>query len=458
MIAKRNTRSDFYKEIFVLVLPIVIQNLIVSSVSFADVLMLGQVDQTSLAASSLAGQVQFLLNVMYFGLNSALTILAAQYWGRQDKKTIAKILGMGLIICMGISTAVTILSLVCPEGLMRIWTNDTELIRYGAKYLRFVSLSYFFAGISQPYLTIMKSCERIRLSTVISAVTLGINVILNAVLIFGLLGSPAMGITGAAIATSVSRGIELLFCGADYMKQDIIPRDIMNMFAIPRELVSDFIRYSLPAFINDAMWGLAFNMNSIIMGHLGEDIVAANSIVTVVRDLVSTAGFGIAAASSIMLGKEIGFNELDKAKEDAASILKLSFVVGIVQGAVLLIFTPVIPGLAKLSATAAGYLRVMLLINTVYQLGAVLNTVLISSLFRCGGDSRYGMILDIICMWCFAVPLGLISAFVLRLPPLIVYILMCTDEFAKLPFALHHYKSKSWIKNLTRDFTATTQR
>lgn len=448
----RKTREGFYREIYVLVLPIVIQNLIVASVSFADVLMLGQVDQTSLAASSLAGQVQFLLNVVYFGLNSALTILAAQYWGKQDKKTIAKILGMGLIICMGISTIVTLLALACPGSLMRIWTNEPELIKYGSRYLRFVALSYFFAGISQPYLTIMKSCERVKLSTVISAVTLGINVVLNAVLIFGLLGFPALGIVGAAIATSVSRGNEFIICAWDFMRQKIIPKSMRNMFTIPRELTGDFIRYSLPAFINDAMWGLAFNMNSIIMGHLGEDIVAANSIVTVVRDLVSTVGFGISAASSIMLGKEIGFGELDRARDDASSILKLSFIVGVIQGIVLLIFTPVIPGLAKLSTTAAGYLRIMLLINTVYQLGAVINTVLISSLFRCGGDSRYGMILDIICMWCFAVPLGLISAFVLHLPPLIVYILMCTDEFAKLPFALHHYKSKNWIKNLTRDF------
>ena len=448
----KRVRQGFYREIYVLVMPIVIQNLIASSVSFADVLMLGRVDQTSLAASSLAGQVAFLLYVVYFGLNSALTILAAQYWGRQDKKTIAKILGIGLIISMTISTIVMVLALACPESLMRIWTDEPGLIAYGARYLRFVAPSYFFAGISEPYLSIVKSCERVKFSTIVSAITLGINVLLNAVLIFGLLGFPAMGIAGAAIATAVSRGIELIICGGDFLRQDIIPKSIRNMFTIPKELTGDFVRYSLPAFINDAMWGLAFNMNSIIMGHLGEDIVAANSIVTVARDLVSTVGFGISAAASIMLGKEIGCGDLERARDDASSILRLTFVIGLIQGFILLILTPVIPGLVKLSDTAAGYLRIMLLINTVYQLGAVVNTVLIASLFRCGGDSRYGMKLDIICMWCFAVPLGLISAFVLHLPPLIVYILMCTDEFAKLPFALHHYKSKDWIKDLTRDF------
>jgi Na+-driven multidrug efflux pump len=223
------------------------------------------------------------------------------------------------------------------------------------------------------------------------------------------------------------------------------------MFRIPRGLVEDFGRYSLPAFINDAMWGLAFNMNSIIMGHLGSDIVAANSVVAVARDLVTVVGFGISAASSIMLGKEIGENRLEDARKDASSIMRVALISSIISGLVLLAISPFIPGLVKISETAAHYLKIMLYINVVYQLGQIINTVLIASLFRCGGDSKYGMILDIACMWGFAVPLGLISAFVLKLPPLIVYILMCTDEFAKMPFAIHHYLAGNWIKNITRD-------
>ncbi len=450
---KHKPRKGFHRDLFVLVLPIVIQNLIASSVSMADVIMLGRVDQTSLSASSLAGQVQFLLYVVYFGLSSALTILAAQYWGKGDTKTIAKIFGIGLIMSMFFSTAAAVLALFCPGFVIRIWTDVPELIEAGKRYLRLVSASYFFGGISQPYLAIMKSCERVRISTVISVLTLGLNVILNAVLIFGLFGMPAMGIEGAALATSISRGVELLICIWDFFRQSIMPRSFLNMFTIPVSLVKDFGKYSLPAFINDAMWGLAFNMNSIIMGHLGSDIVAANSVVSVARDLVGTVGFGIAGAASIMLGKEIGENKLDMARHDATSIMWTTFYTGIVQGAVLLAASPFIPGLVKISDAADGYLRVMLYINVVYQMGQMINTILISSLFRCGGESRYGMILDIICMWCFAVPLGLISAFVLKLPPLAVYVLMCTDEFAKMPFALHHYKSGNWIRNLTRDFT-----
>lgn len=445
-------RDGFGRDLSSLVFPIVIQNLITSSVSMADVVMLGRVDQTSLSASSLAGQVQFLLNIIYFGLNSALTILAAQYWGKKDTRTISKILGIGLIISVLCSAAASVLALACPRFLMHIWTNVPELLNTGAVYLRFVALSYLFMGITQPYHTILKSCERVVFSTTVSAIALGANVCLNAILIFGLFGAPALGIRGAAIATVLSRVIEFSICLLDFLRQKILPKNLRDMFRIPGSLVRDFVRYCLPAFINDAMWGLAFNMNSIIMGHLGSDIVAANSIVTVARDLISVVGFGISSASAILLGKEIGMNDLSLARRDASSILRTALIITIVQGLVLFSLSPVIPGFVKLSSTAASYLRIMLYVNCVYQIGQVINTILISSYFRCGGDSRYGMILDLVCMWGIAVPLGLVSAFVLKLPPIIVYCLMCTDEFVKMPFALHHYFKGNWIRNLTRDY------
>ena len=448
----KNTRPGFGRDMYRLVLPIVIQNLITSSVSLADTVMLGQVTQTALSASSLAGQVQFLLNIVFFGLNSALTILAAQYWGKGDSKSIARIFGIGLIISLFCCGLATVLALFAPLAVIRIWTNVPELAEAGAKYLRVVALSYLFAGFSQPYLAIMKSCESVKLSTIVSSSTLILNVILNAILIFGLFGLPAMGIEGAALATTISRGVELVICAVDFVHQKLMPRSPLIIFRIPRQLLADFGKYSMPAFINDALWGLAFNMNSIIMGHLGSDIVAANSVVTVARDLLSVTGYGVSTASAILLGKEIGANQIKTARSDASSVMQVTVIVGIIQGILLLIVSPVIPGFVKISDTSKHYLRVMLWISCVYQFGQMVNTVLIASLFRCGGDSRYGMILDIVCMWGFAVPLGLLSAFVLKLPPLWVYALMCTDEFAKMPFALHHYKSGNWIRNLSRDF------
>ena len=446
-----SARKGFYRELFVLVIPIVVQNLISSSVTVADTLMLGNVDQTSLSASGLAGQLMFLINVMFFGLNSAITILASQYWGKKDVKVISKILGVGLIIGMVVTITFSALAFFVPKKVMWIWTDDPALIEAGAVYLRYVAPSYIFLGIFQPYISILKSCERVVFSTVISTIALLVNVVMNFFLIFGYGPFPDMGITGAAIATSLSCGSGALLCIIDFLRQKVIPKDLRVVFAIPGALILDFFRYPLPAFVNDIMWGLAFTVNSVIMGHLGSDIVAANAVVSSVRDLVTVVGFGIASAASIMLGKQIGENRLDRAKKDASSIVRVAIFSGIISGFVLLIISPFIPGLVDITEVAAGYLKIMLLINIAYQMGQIINTVLIASIFRCGGNSKFGMILDIITMWFFAVPLGLISAFVLKLPPLIVYVLMCTDEFAKMPFAVRHYLKGNWIRNITRD-------
>ena len=447
-------RKGFYRELFVLVIPIVIQNLIASSVSVADTLMLGNVDQTSLSASGLAGQVMFLINIMFFGLNSALTILASQYWGKKNVKVISKILGIGLIIAMVVTVCFSAAAFFIPRRVMWIWTDDPVLIAAGARYLRYVAPSYIFMSLVQPYLTILKSCERVVFSTAISTASLVINVVFNYLLIFGHGPFPEMGIEGAAVATSISCGLGALICLIDFLRQKVLPKSLRIMFGIPGALVVDFFKYSLPAFVNDVMWGLAFTVNSIIMGHLGTDIVAANAVVSSVRDLITVVGFGISAAASIMLGKEIGENRLDVAKKDASSIVRVTVFSGIIAGFVLLIISPFVPGLVEISETAVSYLKIMLYINIAYQMGQIVNTVLIASIFRCGGNSKYGMFLDIICMWCFAVPLGLISAFVLKLPPLIVYILMCTDEFAKMPFAVRHYLKGGWIRNITRENVA----
>ncbi len=448
---KGNAREGFHKELAALMLPIAVQNLITSAVSMADVVMVGQLNQTALSASSLAGQVAFVLFFVYYGMASSVTILAAQYWGKGDRRIVGKILGLGLYISMTVSITAALLAGFVPGTVMSFWTKDPELIETGARYLRFVALSYLFSGLTQPYIAVMRSCERVKFSMVLSMVTLSLNVVLNAVLIFGLLGFPAMGIEGAALATTISRGVELLICLVDFTRQKVLPRSIGNMLRVPRSLLQDFRKFALPAFLNDVLWGFAYNMNSVIMGHLGSDMVAANSLVTVVRDLVTTVGFGISSAAAIMLGKELGQNQAETARQDAGSLIRVTLLCSVVSGALLLILTPFIPSLAKVSEVSAGYMRFMLLMNVPYQAGMLINTLLIAAVLRCGGDTKYGMVIDISTMWGWAVPVGLLTAFVFKLPPLIVYVFMCTDEFVKMPFAVHRYRSGKWLQNITRE-------
>lgn len=451
----RMPRKGLYKEFSILVIPIIIQNLISASVSSADVVMLGMVGKTELSAASLAGQLQFILLIINFGIGSGLTVLASQYWGKRDTKTLSKIMGIGFIVAFFIAAGFFIAAFFFSEGVMRIFVGENEeLIALGESYLRFVSFSYLFMSISQVYLTMLKSMERVKFSSAVSIFTLFVNISLNAVLIFGLFGAPKLGVAGAALATSIARGIEIFICFIDSRRQRVLPVGLRDIFSIKKVLVFDFVRYSLPALINDVMWVLAYSFYSVIMGHIGSDMVAANSVVGVPMGLVSTVGFAIAGGSSILLGKELGQNRIEEAKRDADSIFLFTFLLTVAGAVVMILAKPIIMYFAgrmnDITPTALDYLNQMIYINAVYQMGQVINTLLIASFFRAGGDSRFGMIIDIITMWCFAVPVGYLAAFVFKLPPMTVYIIMKLDEFVKMPVEFRHYKNKKWLKNLTR--------
>lgn len=444
--------SAFNRNIIRLAVPIVLQNLVTFAVTSADVIMLGLVSQNSLAAGSLANQVMFILNLIFAGISSGVIMLAAQYWGKQDTKTIEQIMGIGMRLSVLISTVFFITAFFFPEFLMRIFTDDIDLILSGIPYLHVISFSYLFMSFSQVYLCSMRTVERVYFATAANAVALILNVILNAIFIFGLFGAPRLGIVGVALATVIARGVELAVCIIDNLIPKVIHFRIRTVFKFNKVLFSDFLKYSLPAFGNEIVWGVAFSMYSVIMGHLGGDMVAANAVVVVARNLGSVACFGIANAGAILLGKSMGSGNNETIKADSSHFIKITIIAAILGGVVIFLFRPVFIGMADLTDAAKGYLGIMLFINMYYILGQAVNTAFICGVFRAGGDSKWGFICDTVDMWCYAVPLGFISAFVLKLPPIWVYFLICTDEFVKIPFVYRHYKSYKWLKNITRDF------
>lgn len=444
--------SSFNKSILRLAVPIVLQNIVTTAVNSADVIMLGFVGQNALSAGSLANQVMFILQLVYTGISSGVIMLAAQYWGKKDTKTIEHIMGIGMQLSIFISSMFFIMAFFFPHVLMRIFTNDINLITEGIPYLRMVSFSYLFMSFSQVYLCAMRSIERVHFSTVTNAVALILNIIFNAVFIFGLFGAPKLGILGVALATVIARAVEFTICVIDNFIPKAIHFHIKNILEVNKILFFDFMKYSLPAFGNEIVWGVAFSMYSVIMGHLDSDIVAANAVVVVARNLGTVACFGIADAGAIILGKSIGSGNTDTIKSDSSHFVKITSMSAVVGGIVIFLLRPVFFTMADLTPTAKSYLGIMLFINMYYIVGQAFNTAMICGVFRSGGDSKWGFFCDIIDMWCYSVPLGFISAFVLKLPPMWVYFLICTDEFVKIPFVYKHYKSYKWLKNITRDF------
>lgn len=442
--------KSFYKDLRNVVQPMAIQNLISSAVNSADVIMLGYIGQTAIAASSLAGNVAFILFMISTGLSSGLVMLGAQYWGKKDTEAIKTLLGIGLRICCSVEIIVACIAAFYPRILMLIFTKNEALIAEGCRYLRAASFSYVCLSFSQMFQAGFKSIERVKIVTITSTTSLFLNIGLNAVFIFGLLGVPKMGITGVGIATSIARFIEMVICFIYAGRQTDIKFSVSCVFRRNKLLTRDFFKYSLPAVGNELVWGSAFAMYSVIMGHLGEDIVAANSVVNTVRQLGSVLCFGMAYGGAIVVGKYMGAGDMAVAERNASRLARVTIFSGVLGAVLLICLYPVLPYIADLNETAAHYRNILLFINAYSLIGASINTVLICGIFRAGGDSKFGFVADIINMWCVSVPLGLLAAFVFKLPPLWVYFILFLDEFEKMPFVIRHYFKKGWLRNITR--------
>lgn len=444
-------QDGFYRDLLTLVLPITFQNLMTAAVSGADVVMVGFVGQTALSAVSLASQIQFVLSLFYAGLTIGTTILVAQYVGKGEPSAVEQILGISVRFSMAISVCFAVFAIFLPGLLMGIFTSDPVLITAGIPYLKIVGISYLFMGISQMYLCIMKNVGKAVLSTLISSTTMVMNILLNGILIFGLFGAPALGITGAAVATAFSRLAELIWCLVISKSHGAVPFRLRYLWKTNPVLLKDFAKYASPVLGNELVWGCGFTMYTVIMGHLGSDAIAANSIANAVKNLVISFCLGISSGGAILLGIELGKGNLDRAKCYAARLCKASAISGALAGGLILLIKPAILEFMVLSQTAADCLSVMLSVCSYYVIAKAINSTVIAGIFCAGGDTKFGFFCDFIDMWVFAVPLGCFCAFVLKLPPEMVYFVISMDEIAKLPFVYRHYKKYGWLKNLTRE-------
>lgn len=445
--------QNFHRQMYKLLIPLVIQNLLNAAVSSCDVVMLNYVGQSSISAVSLAANYASVISMVYYGLGTGATLLCAQYYGKRDFQAIQVVEGIALRYSLMLTSMVSVLAFTAPQAMMRLFTEDAELIAIGGEYIRVMGITYLCWGILEIYMAVLRSIGRVTVCMVLNVMTFVLNILLNAVFIFGLLGAPRLGARGVAIATAASRVAELIGCFVVSAFSQDVKLKLSYMFRRNKLLTGDFIRLALPALGNDLSWGLAFSMYSVILGHLGNDAVAANSMVVVVRNLSSTFCFAVASAGGILLGNVMGEGKLDKAKDYASQVMKMTVLSGLAGAVILIACMPLVLRFAatSLSQTAMGYLKVMLWINTYYIMGGAVNTSLIAGVFRAGGDTRFGLICDTIDMWCYAVPLGFFAAFVLKLPVLWVYFLLCTDEFVKWPWVIAHYRSGKWAKNITRE-------
>lgn len=449
----RLDKKQFLLYAIQLAFPIMIQNLISTLVNSADTIMLGYVSQTAMAASSLANQYTFVLFCFYYGLSAGTSVLCAQYWGKGDKQTVERILGLASRVVILISLIFFSISFFFPGAVMRLFTSSPETIHEGIRYLKVLSFSFIFMGFAQIFVSALRSVGKVVFPSVIYVVSLLVNVLLNATFIFGLFGLPKLGVIGVALGTVSARVVEAVMC----IVYSAVSRDVKikleNLFRPSGVLFRDFIKISAPAVINDLVWGLAASTFTAILGHIGDDMVAANAVAVMVVNMGAIVCRGFANATTIIVSQTLGENRMEDAKVYAGRMLRLTFVVSLLGCGVILAIRPLMLWFYsdKLTPTALSYLGILMIMTTWRLVGEAVNTCLICGCFRGGGDSKFGMILDTIFMWGVAVPLMAVAAYVLKLPPIWVYFVMTLDELEKMPFIFIHYFKHKWMKNITRD-------
>ncbi|MCD8074959.1 MAG: MATE family efflux transporter [Lachnospiraceae bacterium] len=441
---------EFNQKLASLVLPIALQQLMLAVVSASDALMLNLISQDKMSAVSLATQVTFVENLFLAAMTIGLSMLAAQYWGKKDAAAVERIFAYVMKITAAVCFVFFITALVWPKLLMRLLTNESVLINGGAEYLRIVSPSYLLTGVSQVCLCALKNCGRTKKASLINSVCMIGNLLLNLVLILGLFGFPRLEIAGAAMATTIARGAEVLWCITELSKEGCVKLRIRNILVSDKVLRRDFWKYTAPVLGNEIVWGIGFTMYSVIMGHLGSDAVAANSVAGIVKNLVCCLCLGLGSGGGIMIGNELGAGKTERARNYGDRLCVLSVLVGILSGMLLLVMRPFIRSAAELSGTATEYLNGMLLVCSYYMIGKSVNSTTISGIFCAGGDSKFGFLCDTVVMWCISVPLGFWAAFVMKLPVTVVYFIVSLDELIKLPAVYIHYKKYRWVKNLTK--------
>lgn len=445
------SRRGLYHTLLSLMLPIVLQNLLSAVVNSADVFMLSSVSQSALSAASLAGQVTFVLTLFHWSITTGTTILAAQYYGKNDRRVIRLVQGLGMDMLMIVSAVFFFACLLMPGRLMRLFTADPALIPLGASFLRVLGVSYLPMSASQVFLSIFRSMGQTRRSALITTICLVTNITLNFISIRVLFPhDPRMAMTGVAVATVIARMLELLLCLSSIRRGSGVPFALADCVSVPKWLIRDFTGYTLPVQMNNLIYGVALASLTAIMGHLSSDMVSANAIAANLRDLTTVACMALGTAGSILLGQEMGAGRMDAAKSLGKTLLWLSLIMGAAAGALLmLVRTPVI-ALSGLTGEAAGLLSMMLPINALYCIGRSFNSCLISGIFCAGGDTRFGVFLDLITMWVIVLPLSYLAAFVLDCRPIVIYAFLNLDEFVKMIPSAWRFSRYRWLRNLTR--------
>ena len=444
--------KNFYKKILQIGVPISLQGLITFSVNMTDTMMLGSLGEITLSASSLANQFCLIFLIINYGLGGGSGVLTGQFWGQKDTESINKTLSILLRFSLLFAILLMLAAQIMPEKIMGVYTTEAEVIKQGSMYLKIISLSFIMQGIVATSTIVLRTIGTVNVGLIASGCSFLVNIILNYIFIFGKFGAPELGIQGAAIGTLVARIIEFIIIVSHLLKSDKkIQFKLKYLLSTDKIILKKYIKIGFPVLVSDIILVLGMNMLSVIMGRMGSEMVAGNSISNIVNQFTMIFLQGVSSASSVIIGNTIGEGNIEEAQKRGVTFLVLSLILGIVSAAIILISKNVIVDFYNVSDSTKEIAYALLNSTAFIVMFSFTSGILTKGVLRAGGDTKFLMIADVLFLWAASIPLGYIAGIVLNLPPGIVFIALKIDEIIKSLWCIKRLTGKKWIKRISND-------
>ena len=444
--------NTFYKTFFSMTGIIALQNLITFAVNLADNIMIGGYSQDALSGVAMVNQIPFLLQMLMLGTGSGIAVLGAQYWGKKELQPIRKATSVGVLLGVLFSAILMLLVYFFPKQAIGLLTNEQAVIEEGSKYLTIICFSYVLFAISNNLLSALRSVETVKIGFVVNLVALVVNIVLNYGLIYGRLGMPELGVEGAAIATLTARVVEFIIVVAYVLFVDKRicwrPGHLMH---IDRLMFKDFIRVGMPLILANGIWGVAMSVQTAILGRLGNDTIAANSIATTIFQVVTVVAYASGNSSSVIIGKTVGEGDIPRVKAYTKTLQIIYLFIGVATSAVLLLCKDFIVGLYDVTPQARELSIQFIHVLAVTVIGTSYQCACLTGIVTGGGDTKFVLINDLIHQWLIVIPAAFLSAFVLNWPLWVTFACLKADQILKCFVAIVKVNRYRWIRVLTRE-------
>ncbi len=441
--------KQFWKKVLIIGFPVAIQNLINTTVNMVDTFMIGSLGDEYVSAVGLANKIFFVMNLLIFGIVSGCSVLLSQYFGKKDEKNLNKTFGFMMILSIIGSLLFFIAALLIPRQLMMIFTQSDKLIDIGSSYLKIVSISYVFTAFSMATGMLLRSINKAKAPMYFTIISVLVNVLFNYIFIFGSFGAPRLLANGAAIGTIIARIVEftLILLYVIFGKLNV-KLNFKDIISIDSYTIKKNLKFALPVIINELGWGLGTTMYSVIYGHMSDDVVAAMTISTALEDLVYALLFGISTACAVIVGNQLGANDLEGAQKTAKKLLIAGIGLSAVLAVVLIALINPYILLYKANDNVIADIKKVCIAYAFIMPARTFNLIMIVGILRSGGDTLFSMIMELACLWGVGLSLGTIGAFVFKLDVLYVYLLFETEQIVKVVVGFIRYRQKKWVRNI----------